>query len=172
MDLISVAIIAVVPSLCLGLVFYFLIKRYVDHEQSKMRFQFKQESRKTILPLRLQAYERLVILLERIRVNNLAMRLTKPGMNAQYLQREMVNAIRTEFDHNQSQQLYISENAWKLVQTAREQTVSLMQVVSGEVKNDESAQLFTQVINKMAGRSDYNAIDSAISYLRKEMNSL
>ena len=84
----------------------------------------------------------------------------------------MVIAIRTEFDHNQSQQLYISENAWKLVQTAREQTVSLMQVVSGEVKNDESAQLFTQVLNKMAGRSDYNAIDSAISYLRKEMNSL
>lgn len=167
-----VVVLAIAPCAVLGWIFYKQSQQLIEKDSHTLKAKLKEQARANILPIRLQAYERLVILLERIRVNNLAIRTTRPGMNAQYLQKEMMQAIRYEYDHNMSQQLYVSKDSWGLVQAARQQTISAMQIASEKVANNESADAFTRVLMDIAAQPEYNAVDMAINHLRNEMNKL
>ncbi len=74
---------------------------------------------KTITPIKLQAYERIVLFLERISTESLIMRTVKPGMTAQQLHSALIANIRSEYEHNLSQQIYMSNEAWEMVKNAK-----------------------------------------------------
>ena len=101
-----------------GLVFaaaYFLVNRFLTNEQSRRDFELKKANQASITPIKIQAYERVVIFLERIHPNTLVVRVNKHGMNSQVLHQELIKAIKTEYEHNLAQQIYMSHNAWELV---------------------------------------------------------
>ncbi len=172
MEVWIVVLLSVIPTAAIAGVSLYLVRQFMEQEQKRQQVKLKENARNTVLPVKLQAYERLVILLERIRLNNLVMRVTKPGMNAQYLQREMLKQIRGEFEHNLSQQLYVSETAWKLVVNAREQGIAIMNMVGEKVDHEESANKYTTLLLQLAATEDYNAVEIAVAHLRKEMNSI
>src|ERR1700752_3046191 len=93
---------------------YFLVKRFLDNEQKRREFELKKSSQANITPLKIQAYERIVIFLERINPNSLVVRVNKNNMNARQLHLELVSTIKAEYEHNLSQQIYMSEGAWEL----------------------------------------------------------
>ncbi|TXC78552.1 DUF7935 family protein [Luteibaculum oceani] len=166
-----VLIIAItLPCLIIAGAALILVKRVADSKKEIEQIKWKVSAKQAIQPVRLQAYERLVILLERIRLNNLVLRVNTPGVSAQALQREMLKHIRTEFDHNISQQLYVSPQAWQLVKKAREQTVMIMNLASEKVQEGENAAKYSQLIIQLAGSEEYDAVDKAITLLRQEMN--
>jgi ribonuclease HIII len=116
--------------------------------KGKQLIDTKQLNDKRIAPLQLQAYERLVLFLERTDLNNLVMRLNQAGMNSQLLHVELLKNIRKEYEHNLVQQLYVSEGVWQLITIAREKNIQTINMASDKVaKDDSSVMLARQIIS-------------------------
>ncbi|MFZ4550002.1 MAG: hypothetical protein ACOYN4_21310, partial [Bacteroidales bacterium] len=128
-----------VPSLVVLATAYYLLKLFLDKEAEKTQFQMRLDVQKITLPVRMQAYERLVLLLERIEPSGLLVRCNRAGMSAAELHSELLQSIRSEFDHNLSQQLYVSAKAWEMVRNAREETVKRFNTTAMQLPNDASA---------------------------------
>ncbi|WP_109698779.1 DUF7935 family protein [Chitinophaga deserti] len=86
----------------------------------------KGENPNIVLPLQLQAYERIILFVERIAPQNLISRVNQPGFTVLDMQIGMVSSIKSEYDHNVSQQIYVTPTAWEAVKTVKEQTISII----------------------------------------------
>ena len=120
----------VLPSLVtLGGV-YLIVKTFLNDENSRRNHELNKrvisEQRKIALPLRLQAYERIIVFLERIHPFSLLQRIYQPNMLLTEMHLELIKTIRVEYEYNLSQQIYISNDAWKMVTTAKEETIKLI----------------------------------------------
>ncbi|MBW8684886.1 DUF7935 family protein [Chitinophaga rhizophila] len=94
---------------------------------------------KAVLPLQLQAYERLVLLVERINLQNLISRIFQPGLSAVDMHVGLVQTIKAEFEHNIAQQIYVSPTAWEAVKTLKEQSITLVNQVASQLPPDATA---------------------------------
>lgn len=90
-------------------------------------------------PLRLQAYERLVILCERISLPNLISRVNQPQATAQDMQYLLIENIKQEFEYNASQQIYVSQTAWEAVRNLRDQTLLIINSIARAMPQDARA---------------------------------
>lgn len=121
-----------------------------------------------VINLELQAAERFVLYLERIAPDRLVMRLHQTGMSSKMLQSEMLRSIREEFDHNLSQQIYVSESSWELIKNAKEEMVKFISA-SGDSMGDKSSALdLSRKIFEAASRVEKLPSEIALQYLRKE----
>ncbi len=154
-----------VPSLVVLAAAYFLLKMFIDKETEKNQVQMRLDVQKISLPVRMQAYERLVLLLERIEPAGLLVRTNMPGMTASQLQSALVQAIRSEFDHNLSQQLYVSTKVWEMVRNAREETIKRINTAAMKLPADAtSADLASLIL--------INDIDAALSAVKGALDLL
>jgi hypothetical protein len=122
--------------------------------------------------LRLQAAERFVLYLERIEPGRLVMRSHHNGMSAKMLQNEMLKSIREEFDHNLSQQIYISENAWNLIKGAKDEMTKFITATGEGMKPDATSIDFSRKMFQAASNVEKLPGDVALEYLRHETNGL
>lgn len=90
-------------------------------------------------PLRLQAYERLVLFTERIALPNLISRLNQPGISAYEMKIILTENIKQEFEYNTTQQLYVSPLSWDSVRNLKEQNIMLVNQVSTSLPPTASA---------------------------------
>lgn len=102
------------------------------------REQPKREAAQTVA-LQLQAYERLVLLCDRISIPNLVSRTNDPGMTAREMQIILINTIKQEFEYNTSQQIYVSPVAWNAVQNLRDQSLLIINQISNVLPPDAKA---------------------------------
>jgi hypothetical protein len=116
----------ILPSLIVAGSLYFLIQNYLEKEQQRRLIELRLENSKTTLPLRLQAYERVTLLLERITPNNVLVRLSSSGQTASEYHRVLMTEIRAEYEHNLSQQLYMSPETWEQVKQAKENILTMI----------------------------------------------
>ena len=112
---ISDVLLYFVPALLVIGAMFLLIKKFLDRDYRIKLIESKQLLQKDMLPLRLQSYERMVLFLERISPASLLMRANKPNMTSLQLQSELLSTIRNEFEHNLSQQIYMSNPAWEQI---------------------------------------------------------
>ncbi len=84
------------------------------------------QNSRTVTPIKLQAYERIVLFLERISLESLLLRVSSPDMSASQLHTALLNAIRNEFEHNLSQQIYMSPQAWEVVSNASSNMIKII----------------------------------------------
>lgn len=91
------------------------------------------------MPMRLQAYERLVLLTERIALPNLISRLNQPGISAYEMKMILTENIKHEFEYNSTQQLYVSPVSWDAVRNLKEQNIMIVNQVSGTLPPTASA---------------------------------
>ncbi|HRF24837.1 MAG TPA: hypothetical protein PLR98_11760, partial [Chitinophagaceae bacterium] len=84
-------------------------------------------------PLRLQAYERLVLLTERIALPNLISRLNQPGISALEMKIILTENIKHEFEYNSTQQLYVNQSGWDAVCNLKEQNIMLINSVAASL---------------------------------------
>ncbi|MFO0358173.1 MAG: hypothetical protein ACK50A_14565 [Sphingobacteriaceae bacterium] len=156
-----------------GVVFaavYFVIKSFLKAEQTKRDHELKKANQSTVLPLKIQAYERLIIYLERINPNTLVIRTNKNGMSSQQLQLELIKAIRTEYEHNLSQQIYVTHGSWELVKNAKEELIKLINISSTKVSPEgPSNELAMMVLNVAAGLDKKLPSEIAIEFIKKEV---
>ncbi|MCF8230056.1 MAG: hypothetical protein K9G58_13640 [Bacteroidales bacterium] len=159
----------VLPSLIVLAAVYLMLREFVRREERKMLFQMKDTGRKTVLPMRLQAYERMVLLLERISPENLVMRISKSGMKASQLKAGLIKSIREEYEHNLSQQLYISNEAWARVRNAKEGMVNMINAVGARMDEKSSSAEFTTVLFDKYLNQKKTSIANAMDFIKEEM---
>ncbi len=107
------------PALIVFLTAVFMMRYYMNKEIRERKTDLVIRNQQTITPLRLQAYERMALFLERITPESLLMRVNQPGLTSQQLQSQLLTIIRAEFEHNLSQQIYITAQAWEVVKNAK-----------------------------------------------------
>src|SRR5882757_561517 len=112
----------------LGIVWiaFYLIKPYLDRDEKIQLLEFKKTISNQTLPLRLQAYERCVLFIERVNPANMLIRLNAPSYSAHELYSLVVDEIRNEYLHNITQQIYVSSRAWGVVKHVKEDTLGII----------------------------------------------
>ena len=151
---------------------FFLLWYYLKHTRKTYPEAPKNEDQKIILPLRLQAYERFVLFLERIHPSNLIMRLNSPELSAYQLQSLLVRTIREEFEYNLSQQLYISNHAWELIKNAKEETISMINQASAKVGEQAHSSEFVREIFEVSISRGKLPVDLALEEIKTELHRL
>lgn len=118
----------IAPSLIVFFTAYKVLKTYLENDQKKILLELKQKQKQQSLKVRLQAYERMALFLERIQPNSLISRVKQPGMNSRNLHLAVLANIRSEYDHNVSQQIYIGIETWELIKVAKENTINMINI--------------------------------------------
>jgi hypothetical protein len=113
----------VIPASIVLYAAYLLVRAQIYKEIELKRLEVRGRSIETILPARLQAYERMMLFLERTSPQNLLMRLSNPGLTARDFQKLLLDEIRNEYNHNASQQVYMSEEVWNQIKSAKEDLI-------------------------------------------------
>lgn len=156
------------PSLILLVTVYFIIKRFINLDIEKRKIETFSENLKIITPLRLQAYERLILFLERITVESLALRLQTPGITARELQISMLENVRKEFNHNLSQQLYVSKKSWNAVKNAKEQIIRTINVAGTKMNPQLKGHEFTKTALDVYSENNTFPVEAAVEVLKSE----
>ena len=160
------------PALFVFLATYLVLSKMLNNERRRMQAEAAMNNQKYITPIRLQAYERMVLLLERISPQSLIMRTQRPNITNQELQSALLKTIRSEFEHNMAHQLYISDKAWEMVRMAKEDCIKFINQTALQTKPDgNSLQLCKLILEKLLDR-DLDPTTKAINYLKEEIRTL
>jgi hypothetical protein len=160
----------VLPAAIVFVGVYFILQNFLENERYKTELLLRKDNRKLITPVKLQAYERMILYLERINLSNMVMRLYKKGQSAKDLQELMLHNIRSEYEHNMVQQLYIPSPTWKLVKQAREETVKIINSSADQLSDKASGLELSQFILELMGKIDKTVTEVAIEALKQEVN--
>ncbi|MGB3463822.1 MAG: hypothetical protein WBA74_01070 [Cyclobacteriaceae bacterium] len=160
------------PAIIVCYAVYLIVRTFVLKELEKIKLELSFKNTETTLPVRLQAYERMCLFLERISPNNIIPRLNATGISARELQALLLNDIREEFNHNLSQQIYMSDKAWNNVKLAMETNISLINESASGLADDASAMDLARAIYDKAYQSETNSIDAALYVVKEEIRKL
>jgi hypothetical protein len=158
----------VLPAIVLYFTVKLIVQAYLKNEEQKRSAVISPQASQVTLPLRLQAYERLVLFLERITPGQVLHRTMQPGMTAYQLQILLIQVIREEFEHNVTQQIYVSPAAWALIKNAKEEVLLLINKKASESGSDASSQDLAKIILENWGQMDDNPVQIAIDKLKLE----
>ncbi len=151
---------------------YLVLKLFLDNESKKRLWEYRNNNIKITTPLRLQAYERMILFLERISPNSLIPRLQTSSMTAKQLQIEMLSLIRAEFEHNLAQQLYMSTQAWDVIISAKENIIKLINISADEISPEKPSIELSQKIMTHWILINPTPIRTAIDFLKKEAQQI
>ncbi len=172
MDVFAEILKYTLPALVVLAAAYLMIRMFMQNEEKKRKYNLLREKTDTILPLRLQAYERLILFLERISPEALVMRVSRQDLTVSQTLTELVAAIRTEFEHNLVQQTYISTQGWELVKTAKNNMIRMVTETAKDFKPDSNGMLYNRQILENAGSMDKSPVTPAIEFLKREIREL
>ncbi len=150
---------------------YLVVKSFLDKELEKKALSVRGKSIETVLPNRLHAYERICLFLERISPNNLLVRLNNGDYTAREFQQIMLKEVREEYNHNVSQQVYMSDEVWDMVKTAKEELIvsineSAMGLDEKATGLDLSKRLFDTSVSQ-----DFDPIQKALTAVKAEIRT-
>ena len=158
----------ILPAGVVFLTTYYLVKNFLSQELRKQTLNSKQANQQLITPIRLQAYERMVLFLERINPNSIIMR-TNINVPASVLEAELIKTIRSEFEHNLSQQIYMSIPAWDKLVKAKDETIKLVNVASTRVNKGASGMELAQALLVVASQLSDLPAKEALDFIKKEI---
>lgn len=161
-----------VPS---GIVFataYFLLKKFLEEQRQVAIIQAKANSRSEMIPTRLQAYERLILFLERIEPNQMIPRVHRPAMSAAVFKRELQRTIREEFEHNLTQQIYVSSDAWKKLIESRNGVNQLIELAGNNVGDNATGIQLSSMLFEILSKAGVSPTATAIETLKAEARQL
>lgn len=156
-----------IPSLVTGCVAYYFFTAYFAEMQQTRKFQLQNEANKQALPLRLQAYERLTLFLERINPNKLLLRVSPISDNKNDYANYLISQIEQELEHNLTQQLYISDEAWTIILTAKNSTIQMIRKVASEANVNNADQLREQLLQQFLEKQTPS--HAALAFLKNEV---
>lgn len=145
-----------------------VVKAFIDKETSMQKREYVLRNQKIMTPVILQAYERAILFLERISPTNLLSRVQQPGMTVQQLQLAALKQIRAEYEHNISQQIYITSETWELVKSSKESLIKLINVAANEMDAQAPALTLTKSILDVYLKVENPPIEVAIDKIKDE----
>lgn len=159
----------ILPSVVVFFTAYYLIKIFLEVEEKKLSLELKMDAKNITIPIRLQAFERFTMYLERINPQGMVMRLQKNTMNNSQFQMLLVSTVRNEFEHNVSQQMYISSASWDAIKTAKEETIKVINIAYGQIEpSGPSIELATKII-ELTADDTMSPSDKALELLKNDI---
>jgi hypothetical protein len=159
-----------IPSIVTGGVALYIFKSYFKEQQNTRRWLLQKENQKESLPLRLQAYERLSLFLERINLSKLLIRVIPISNNKNDYENYIIAQIEQEFDHNLTQQIYVSEDCWTIVKTAKNATIQMIRKTNMSDKIDSADKLRETILNDSLDKVSTTGI--ALSFINNEIKNI
>lgn len=160
----------IIPALVTGAVAYLFFKEHVENENNRRNFLIHKELQKESLPIRLQAYERLTLFLERIVPAKLLVRVNPISTNKEDYESLLIKNIEQEFEHNLTQQIYVSEECWNVVNASKNATIQLIRKATMLEKTDSANKLREVILTELLeGHPPSNA---GLSYIKDEVGKL
>ncbi len=161
-----------IPALLVMYAMYLVMRNFLQKQFDNRLLDVKLKNTETVLPIRLQAYERIALLLERISPNNMLLRLSDPSLTAFAFQQLLLSEVREEFNHNLSQQVYMSDEVWEKVRTSINEVVTAVQESAQKMnENNSSIDLAEEIFNYMIALKR-DPIGEALTLLKKETRYL
>ena len=152
---------------------WFFVKEYLNQRFNFRMIELKKESLKHTLPLQLQAYERTILFLERINPSNMLIRLHVPEMNAREMQNIIISDIRAEYQHNISQQLYVSATTWHVVKKIKDDTINIVNSAAHALPEHATAgELSKSILIHLTGLETENPYEVALNIVKKDVQVL
>lgn len=151
---------------------FLMVRSMLQKQLEERMLTIRQANQEVVLPIRLQAYERVCLLLERISPNHLIPRVNQRDFTARDLQSLMVEEIRSEYQHNLSQQVYMSDDAWMYVSGAVEQLISLINESANEVGPDASGLDLAKKVLEKNIQNQQDTIRGALGFLKNEIRTM
>ncbi len=158
------------PSLITGGVAYFLFDSYFKDQQNTRRWLLQKENKPAILPLRLQAYERLTLLMERINPSQMMVRISPLSNDKTDYQNLVIAQIDQEFEHNLSQQIYVSEECWSVILTAKNATIQMIRLATQNEKVTDADSLRAFIVSDFLEKPTPSI--AALSFIKNEVGQL
>ena len=158
------------PSLITGGVAYFLFNSYFKDQQNTRRWLLQKENQPAILPLRLQAYERLTLLMERINPSQMMVRISPLSNDKTDYQNLVIAQIDQEFEHNLSQQIYVSEECWSVLLTAKNATIQMIRLATQNEKVTDADSLRAFIVSDFLEKPTPSS--AALSFIKNEVGQL
>jgi len=172
MEIVTDILKITIPALLVMLTAWMVMRNMIKNDQEKRRQESILQNSRTVTPIRLQAYERIVLFLERISLESLIVRVSNADMSAGQLHTAMLNAIRSEFEHNLSQQIYMSPQAWEVVRNARS---NMIKIINSEVEKMPANSTGMALSKKLLERImelEKEPTRAAIDYIKGEVGRM
>jgi hypothetical protein len=166
MFLIGGAVLVVIA----GVYIFFYMK---DKKSILKREKTNVKDNDAALQLKLHAYERLVLFADRIALPNLISRVNQPGMNAREMQLLLTQTIRQEFEHNVTQQIYVTADAWSAVRNLKEQNMLIINQVASYLPETATGmdlnKSLMEVLMENPKASLHNVVSDVLSFEAKKL---
>lgn len=172
MEVLSDLLKIVLPAAGVLFAMYLTVKSFLEKDFEKKMTELKFKNSEQVLPIRLQAYERVVLFLERINPTNSILRLRNLEFNNAQFQEVLISSIREEYNHNLSQQVYLSSKSWNQVKQAKEEVISIVNRVAQNLEPEgPSNELGRRIIESMVA-ANLDPCNKAINLVKKEIQEL
>ena len=158
------------PTLIMGFVLYHFIELYTNNEKEKRNYLPQKDSKPDVLSLRLQAYERMTLFLERINPSQLLVRITPISDDKNDYANFVIAQIEQEFEHNLAQQIYISDECWSTITTAKNATIQMLLMATKNAKISDANQLREVVLKELLNKQSPSG--AGLIFLRNEVRQL
>lgn len=154
------------PALITGAVAYYSFERFSKNEDNHRKFQLMRENQKQAIPLKLQAYERLALFLERINPSKLVVRVAPISDAAPDYQNLLIHHIEQEYEHNLTQQIYISDECWVMITNAKNALIQNIRKSVGVNADEVRKNILSNLLESESASS------IALSYLKNEVKEM
>ncbi|MEJ2163334.1 MAG: hypothetical protein P8X60_08475 [Robiginitalea sp.] len=157
------------PAVVTGAVAFYFFRLHTQNEEGRRRFLLHQDTQKNTLPIRLQAYERMALFLERISMPNLVVRVAPKSADKTEYENLLIRNIENEFEHNLSQQIYMTDECWNVIKAAKNATIQAIRK-SSMSESDSADKLREDLLSDTMDKASPSA--TALSFVKKEIGAL
>jgi hypothetical protein len=161
----------ILPALLVLLTAYLMIDKLLRNEEKRRSFELHKNNASTITPIRLRAYERLILVLERTTPSTLIVNVAKPKMTNLELHTQLLESVRQEFSHNLSQQIYVSDEVWNHIRSSQESLLRLINTCASKCNPNDSASILSEIIIQVYDSSEQTPSELAMIKLKSEVRS-
>lgn len=158
------------PAVVVGLVAFYFFNLHTRNEEQRRRFLLHKENQKQALPLRLQAYERMTLFLERITPANLLIRVKPVSQKKEEYASRLIKTIEQEFEHNLAQQIYLTEECWNVIKASKNAIISNIRKTAAREDLEDSNQLRQEILSALLNEESPSR--TGLSYIKREVKSL
>lgn len=172
MDVVLQIALIIFPAGAVLLTTIFFLRKETNKEVRIAQIELKKQRQEYFLPNRVEAYQRALLLMERIHPGSLVMRLHNAGLPAKALQAEFLKAIREEYDHNVAQQLFVSPLAWQMVKDSKEETIKIINIAGNQMQATSTGIDLSSKIFEIVAEIGQLPTEITVEYLKKELQEL
>jgi hypothetical protein len=158
------------PAIITGIVAYYFFNLHTKNEEGRRRYLLNKDTQKDALPLRLQAFERMTLFLERINPGKLLIRISPNSEDKNDYENLLISNIEQEFEHNLTQQIYMSDECWTVIVTAKNATIQMIRRTNMSDRVDSANKLREVIMNDLMEKQSPSAV--ALSYIKNEVKYL